>query len=108
MLAIGEVKNRDIVLVDDMVDTAGTLSKAADLMMSMGAKSVRAVCTHGVFSGPAYQRIEDSALLEIAVTDTIPKNHSGNKIKEISIAEIFSSSIKSVLENKSISEYFIR
>ena len=108
MLAIGEVKDRDIVLVDDMVDTAGTLSKAADLMMSMGATSVRAVCTHGVFSGPAYQRIEDSALLEIAVTDTIPKNHSGNKIKEISIAEIFSSSIKSVLENKSISEYFIR
>ena len=108
MLAIGDVANRDIVLVDDMIDTAGTLTKAADLMLSMGANSVRAVCTHAVFSGEAYKRIENSALIEIAVTDTIPKNHVGKKIKEISVSEIFASSIKAVLEHRSISEYFIQ
>ena len=76
MMLIGDVTGKDIVIVDDMVDTAGTLTKAAELMKDLGANSVRAICTHGVFSGPAYQRIDDSVLEEIVVTDTIPKDLS--------------------------------
>ncbi len=106
MLLIGDVKGKDVVLVDDMVDTAGTLTKAADLMIEMGANTVRAVCTHGVFSGSAYQRIDDSRLLEIAVTDTIPKEHGSSKVKEISISKLFASSIDAVLKNESISRHF--
>ncbi|MBT7896385.1 MAG: ribose-phosphate diphosphokinase, partial [Flavobacteriales bacterium] len=108
MLLIGDVKGKDVVLVDDMVDTAGTLTKAADLMIEMGANSVRAVCTHGVFSGNAYERIEASHLIEIAVTDTIPKEHKSNKVKEISIANLFASSIDAVLKNGSMSKHFLR
>lgn len=108
MLLIGDVKDKDVVLVDDMVDTAGTLTKAADLMIEMGANSVRAVCTHGVFSGTAYQRIEESNLIEIAVTDTIPKKHESQKVKEISIANLFASSIDAVLKNKSMHKHFLR
>ncbi len=106
MLLIGDVKGKDVVLVDDMIDTAGTLTKAADLMIEMGANTVRAVCTHGVFSGPAYQRIDDSILLEVAVTDTIPKEHGSSKVKEISISKLFASSIDAVLKNESISRHF--
>ena len=106
MLLIGDVKGKDVVLVDDMVDTAGTLTKAADLMIEMGANTVRAVCTHGVFSGPAYQRIDDSRLLEVAVTDTISKEHGSSKVKEISISKLFASSIDAVLKNESISRHF--
>jgi ribose-phosphate pyrophosphokinase len=106
MLLIGDVKGKDVVLVDDMIDTAGTLTKAADLMIEMGANTVRAVCTHGVFSGPAYQRIDDSRLLEVAVTDTIPKEHGSSKVKEISISKLFASSIDAVLKNESISRHF--
>ena len=108
MLLIGDVKDKDVVLVDDMVDTAGTLTKAADLMIEMGANSVRAVCTHGVFSGTAYQRIEESNLIEIAVTDTIPKKHESQKVKEISIANLFASSIDAVLKHKSMHKHFLR
>ena len=86
MMLIGDVTGKDIVIVDDMVDTAGTLTKAAELMKDLGANSVRAICTHGVFSGPAYQRIDDSVLEEIVVTDTIPKDHISNKINVLSIA----------------------
>jgi ribose-phosphate pyrophosphokinase len=108
MLLIGDVTGKDVVLVDDMIDTAGTLTKAADLMMEMGANSVRAVCTHGVFSGHAYKRIEESKLIEIAVTDTIPKIHESSKVKEISIANLFASSIDAVLKNESMSKHFLR
>jgi len=108
MLLIGDVKGKDVVLVDDMVDTAGTLTKAAELMVELGANSVRAVCTHGVFSGPAYKRIDDSALLDITVTDTIPKDHKSAKVNTISIANLFASSIDAVLNNESISKHFLR
>ena len=108
MMLIGDVTGKDIVIVDDMVDTAGTLTKAAELMKDLGANSVRAICTHGVFSGPAYQRIDDSVLEEIVVTDTIPKDHLSKKINVISIANLFANSIDAVLKNESISKNFLR
>ena len=108
MMLIGDVTGKDIVIVDDMVDTAGTLTKAAELMKNLGANSVRAICTHGVFSGPAYQRIDDSVLEEIVVTDTIPKDHLSNKINVLSIANLFANSIDAVLKNESISKNFLR
>tara|TARA_B100000609_G_scaffold194861_1_gene188020 strand:- start:1370 stop:2221 length:852 start_codon:yes stop_codon:yes gene_type:complete len=108
MMLIGDVTGKDIVIVDDMVDTAGTLTKAAELMVELGANSVRAVCTHGVFSGPAYERINNSVLEEIIVTDTISKNHGSDKVKVISIAELFANSIDAVLKNESISKNFLR
>ena len=108
MMLIGDVTGKDIVIVDDMVDTAGTLTKAAELMVELGANSVRAVCTHGVFSGPAYERINNSVLEEIIVTDTISKHHDSDKVKVISIAELFANSIDAVLKNESISKNFLR
>ena len=108
MMLIGDVTGKDIVIVDDMVDTAGTLTKAAELMKDLGANSVRAICTHGVFSGPAYQRIDDSVLEEIVVTDTIPKDHLSKKINVLSIANLFANSIDAVLKNESISKNFLR
>ena len=108
MMLIGDVTGKDIVIVDDMVDTAGTLTKAAELMVELGANSVRAVCTHGVFSGPAYERINNSVLEEIIVTDTISKHHGSDKVKVISIAELFANSIDAVLKNESISKNFLR
>jgi ribose-phosphate pyrophosphokinase len=108
MMLIGDVTGKDIVIVDDMVDTAGTLTKAAELMKDLGANSVRAICTHGVFSGPAYQRLDDSVLEEIVVTDTIPKDHPSNKINVLSIANLFANSIDAVLKNESISKNFLR
>jgi len=108
MLLIGDVKGKDVVLVDDMVDTAGTLTKAAEVMIESGANSVRAICTHGVFSGPAYERIDKSPLIEIAVTDTILKDHQSDKVNIISIADLFASSIEAVLKNESISKNYLR
>ncbi len=108
MLLIGDVKGKDVVLVDDMVDTAGTLTKAAEVMIESGANSVRAICTHGVFSGPAYERIDKSSLIEIAVTDTILKDHQSDKVNIISIADLFASSIEAVLKNESISKHYLR
>tara|TARA_X000000368_G_scaffold417868_1_gene415538 strand:- start:9 stop:941 length:933 start_codon:yes stop_codon:yes gene_type:complete len=108
MMLIGDVTGKDIVIVDDMVDTAGTLTKAAELMKNLGANSVRAICTHGVFSGPAYQRIDDSILEEIVVTDTIPKDHKSNKVNVLSIANLFANSIAALLKNESISKNFLR
>ena len=107
MMVIGDVKGKDVVIIDDMVDTAGTLTKAADLMIEQGANSVRAICTHGVLSKDAYEKVEASQLEELVITDTIPKQHKSNKIKEISVAELFASTISSGLANKSISNNFI-
>ena len=107
MMLIGGVKGKDVVMIDDMVDTAGTLTKAADLMITQGASSVRAICTHGLFSANAYERLENSQLTEIVVTDTIPREHKSSKIKEISVAVLFADTIKRIHDKKSISENFI-
>ena len=107
MLLIGDVKGKDIILVDDMVDTAGTLTKAADLLIENGAKSVRACCTHAILSGNAYERIDNSQLEELIVTDSLKKEHKSKKVKVIEIGNLFANTIKSVLDKKSISSSFI-
>ena len=106
MRVIGEVAGKNIILVDDMVDTAGTLTKAADMMLLNGALSVRAVCTHAVLSGEAYSRIENSKIHELIITDTLPSKPS-SKIKILSIAPMFAKVIKNVVSNESISKNFI-
>ena len=106
MQVIGDVENMDVVLVDDLVDTAGTLCKAAALLMEKGAKSVRAVCTHAVLSGKAYENIENSVLTELVVCDTIPVHHQSSKIKVISTAPLFSKAIRQIHEHGSISSLF--
>jgi len=107
MMLIGEVEGKDIVLVDDMVDTAGTLTKAADLMIENGANSVRACCTHAILSGNAYEKLENSQLSELIVTDTLRKEHKSEKVKVIEIGDLFADTIKRVYEKKSISSNFI-
>jgi ribose-phosphate pyrophosphokinase len=107
MFLIGEVAGKDIVIVDDMVDTAGTLTKAADIMIENGATSVRAIATHPILSGEAYERIENSKLTELIVTDTIPLAKQSSKIKVLSVADLFSDIMKNVTNHESISEKFI-
>ncbi len=108
MTLIGEVKDKNVILVDDMIDTAGTITKAANLMMERGAKSVRALATHAVLSGNAYERIENSVLKELIVTDTIPlKRTDVSKIKVVSCAPLFAEVMQLVHNKSSISEKFI-
>lgn len=107
MTVIGDVKGKDVVLVDDMCDTAGTLTKAADLFMEMGAKSVRAFCTHAVLSGPAYERIAESKITELIVTDTIPLKQKSDKIRVIPVGNLFGDVIKHLVHNESISKHFL-
>ncbi|MDB0007099.1 ribose-phosphate pyrophosphokinase [Flavobacteriales bacterium] len=107
MMLIGDVQGKDIVLVDDMVDTAGTLTKAANLMMENGASSVRACCTHAILSGNAYERIEQSQLSELIVTDTLRKEHKSEKVKVIEIGDLFADTISCVFKKISISSNFI-
>jgi len=108
MTLIGDVYGRDVIITDDMADTAGTLCKAADLMLSKGARSVRAIVSHGVMSGDASQRIMDSALTEIAFTDSIPfDNEKCPKVKILTISKMFADTIQRVQENKSISEQYL-
>lgn len=107
MTAIGEIEGRNIVLVDDLIDTGGTLCKAAEMMMDRGALSVRAVCTHPVLSGKAYENIEKSKLTELIVTDTIPLTQHSAKIKVLSVADLFAKVINSVHNYESISSNFI-
>lgn len=107
MTVIGDVEGRDIVLVDDICDTAGTLTKAADMMMDKGAKSVRAVCTHPILSGKAYENIEKSKITELLVTDTIPLKQQTSKIRVVSVADMFADVIRRVNTHESISAHFI-
>lgn len=104
MLLIGDVKGKDVVIIDDMVDTAGTLTKAADLMIEEGANSVRAYCTHGVLSGNAYDNLDNSKIEELVITNTIPKEHNSKKVREISVAHLFAQTIESTIKNESISD----
>ena len=107
MELIGDVTGKNVVLVDDMVDTAGTLTKAADLMIERGAKSVRAICTHPILSGSAYQRLKDSKLEELIVTDSIPTTQKSAKIRVLSCADLFADVMHKVHQNESISSKFI-
>ena len=107
MELIGDVEGKNVILVDDMVDTAGTLTKAADLMMERGAISVRAICTHALLSGNAYEKIESSKLEELIVTDSIPPRISHPKVKVLSCAPLFADVMHNVHSNKSISSKFI-
>ena len=107
MELIGDVTGKNVVLVDDMVDTAGTLTKAADLMMEKGALSVRAICTHPILSGDAYKKLDGSKLEELIVTDSIPLKQQNKKIKVLSCAELFADVMHNVHYNKSISSKFI-
>ncbi|CAM1334397.1 ribose-phosphate pyrophosphokinase [Tenacibaculum aestuariivivum] len=107
MELIGEVKGKNVILVDDMIDTGGTLTKAADLMMERGALSVRAICTHPILSGDAYERIQNSKLTELIVSDTIPLKKAVSKIKVVNCASLFADVMRKVHENISISDEFL-
>lgn len=107
MELIGDVTGKNVVLVDDMVDTAGTLTKAADLMMERGAKSVRAICTHAILSGNAYERLAESKLEELIVTDSIPLKQKSDKIRVITCADLFADVMRRVHHNESISSNFL-
>ena len=107
MQVIGDVTGMNVVLVDDIVDMAGTICKAAELLMERGAKSVRAVITHGVLSGPAHERIRTSVLEELVITDTIPLKEENPKIRVISLAELFARAINNVVSHESISSLFL-
>lgn len=104
---IGEVKGADVIMIDDMVDTAGTMCKAADALLEKGAKSVRAMCTHAVLSGKAYENINNSNLTELIVTDTIPLKQESDKIKVLSCSKLFARAIRNTHEYKSIAALFV-
>lgn len=107
MTVIGDVAGKDVLLVDDIIDTAGTLTTAADMMMEKGAKSVRAICTHAVLSGPAYERLEKSQIKELIVTDTIPLKQESSKIRVLTVANLFADVFHSAINFQSISKHFI-
>jgi ribose-phosphate pyrophosphokinase len=107
MTIIGDVAGKDVVIVDDMVDTAGTLTKAAKLFIDNGATSVRAFCTHAVLSGPAYERIENSLLKELVVTDTIPLKKEASKIRVVTVADMFGDVMRKHISFESISDHFV-
>jgi ribose-phosphate pyrophosphokinase len=107
MTVIGEVKDADVILVDDLVDTAGTLCRAAKILIEKGARSVKAMCTHPVLSGQAYERIENSVLDELLVCDTIPLRQESERIKVLSTSKLFSRAIRNMHEHRSISALFV-
>jgi ribose-phosphate pyrophosphokinase len=107
MQIIGEVEGKNVVIIDDMVDTAGTITKAADLMIASGAKSVRACASHCVMSGPASDRVQESSLEEIVFTDSIPYTQRCAKVKQISVADMFAETIRRVINNESISDQYL-
>lgn len=107
LVVIGDVKDANVVIIDDMVDTAGTITKAADVMMENGAKSVRAIASHCVMSGPASDRVQKSALTEIVFTDSIPYDKGCPKVKQVSIAGLLAETIRRVVCNESISNQYL-
>ena len=107
MTVIGEVEDKDVIIIDDMVDTAGTITKAADLMMSRGALSVRAIASHAVMSDPASERVQNSSMTELIFTDSIPYTKKCDKVHILSIADLFADTIRRVYENKSISSQYL-
>ena len=107
MQIIGDVEGKNVVIIDDMVDTAGTITKAADLMMEAGAKSVRACASHCVMSGPASDRVQESALEEMVFTDSIPYTNRCSKVKQLSVADMFAETIRRVVDNESISSQYL-
>ena len=107
MQIIGDVEGMDVILVDDIVDTAGTITKAADLIMAGGAKSVRAIASHCIMSGPADQRVGDSALVEMVFTDSIPYHGACEKVKQISVSGMLAETIRRVMDNESISSQYL-
>ena len=107
MHIIGDVKDMNVVIVDDMVDTAGTITKAANIMLEAGAKSVRACASHCVMSGPASEHVQNSALEEIVFTDSIPYTHRCSKVKQLSVAKLFAETIRRVVNNQSISSQYL-
>lgn len=107
LVVIGDVKDANVVIIDDMVDTAGTITKAADVMIENGAKSVRAIASHCVMSGPANERVENSALAEIIFTDSIPYSKGCSKVKQVSIAGLIAETIRRVVNNESISNQYL-
>ena len=106
MTVIGDVENKNVILIDDMVDTAGTITKAADLMMSKGALSVRAIASHAVMSDPASTRVDQSALTEMIFTDSIPYAKKCEKVKVLSVADMFAEAIRRVCSGESISSLY--
>ena len=107
MQIIGDVEGKDVIIVDDMVDTAGTITKAADIMKEAGARSVRAIASHCVMSGPASERVEKSQLEEMLFTDSIPYNNACAKVKQLTVADMFAEAIRRVMNNQSISDQYL-
>ena len=108
MNLIGDVKGKNVIMLDDMIDTAGTITNAANALKEFGAKNIYAGCTHAVLSGPAIERIENSAISELIVLDTIklPKEKELDKIKVLTVAEMFGEAIKKIFSNESVSVLF--
>ena len=107
MVVIGDVSDRNVVLIDDICDTGGTLAKSAGLLLEKGARSVRAMCTHPVLSGKAYENISNSVLEELVVCDTIPLKQQVEKIKVLSVADLFGVALRNAFEHRSITSLFI-
>ena len=107
MQLIGNVEGADVILVDDLIDTGGTITRAAEVIMNKGAKSVRAICTHPILSGNAYENIENSMLTEMLVTDTIPLRKETSKIKVLTVADLFAKAIYQIQNDASVSSLFI-
>lgn len=107
MQIIGDVKDKNVVIIDDMVDTAGTITMAADIMKEAGALSVRACASHCVMSGPASERVQNSALEEMIFTDSIPYSNRSAKVKQLSVADMFAETIRRVVDNESISSQYL-
>ena len=107
MQIIGDVKGKNVVIVDDMVDTAGTITKAADIMKKAGALSVRACASHCVMSGPASERVQASSIEEIVFSDSIPYTNRCSKVKQLSVADMFAETIRRAVNNQSISSQYL-